>query len=212
MTVKSTAKMSQKTKQRREMILSAALELFLKNGYENTSLGDIIAISGGSLSSVYSLFGGKDGLFHAIIERGVSEFVAGVRRGVEAHENAELREFLTAFANAYVQMAFEHESLAIKRLIVSESFKQNMSVIKIFHEHGVIPLHAILTDYFARSPKTVGMSEEEANLAAFRFCLILEEPIAYRIEVLGEKIFTTEGEKRAWVKNCVNFFLKGIGE
>ena len=40
---------SEKGKKRYELIVKTALDLFLKNGYEKTSLSDIVAISGGSL-------------------------------------------------------------------------------------------------------------------------------------------------------------------
>ncbi|RAZ49002.1 hypothetical protein CHL9004_08760, partial [Campylobacter hyointestinalis subsp. lawsonii] len=43
---------TQKTKDRYELIISAGLELFLKNGFTNTSLNDIINKSGGSLSTI----------------------------------------------------------------------------------------------------------------------------------------------------------------
>ena len=46
---------SEKGKKRYELIVKTALELFLKNGYEKTSLSDIVAISGGSLL-VFTLF------------------------------------------------------------------------------------------------------------------------------------------------------------
>lgn len=53
---------SKKAKDRYELILSVSLELFLKNGFENTSLNDIISKSGGSLSTIYTYFGSKEGL------------------------------------------------------------------------------------------------------------------------------------------------------
>lgn len=50
---------SEKGKKRYELIVKTALELFLKNGYEKTSLSDIVAISGGSLASIYTFFESK---------------------------------------------------------------------------------------------------------------------------------------------------------
>ncbi|QMS68702.1 TetR/AcrR family transcriptional regulator [Campylobacter fetus] len=47
---------SKKAKDRYELILSVSLELFLKNGFENTSLNDIISKSGGSLSTILYVF------------------------------------------------------------------------------------------------------------------------------------------------------------
>jgi len=38
---------TEKGRKRYELIVKTALELFLKNGYDKTSLSDIVAISGG---------------------------------------------------------------------------------------------------------------------------------------------------------------------
>ena len=53
---------------RREALLQAARALFLERGYSGTSLSDIVARGGGSLTTLYNLFGGKEGLFRAMIQ------------------------------------------------------------------------------------------------------------------------------------------------
>ena len=53
---------------RRARIISAATELFLERGYGDTSIDAIVRRAGGSKSTVYELFGGKDRLFAAVIE------------------------------------------------------------------------------------------------------------------------------------------------
>ena len=69
---------SEKGKKRYELIVKTALELFLKNGYEKTSLSDIVAISGGSLASIYTFFESKEGLFQAIIEQEIDALIKEV--------------------------------------------------------------------------------------------------------------------------------------
>ena len=44
---------SQKVLARQEKIKAVALELFLTKGYQETSLSDIIKLSGGSYSNIY---------------------------------------------------------------------------------------------------------------------------------------------------------------
>lgn len=58
---------------RRHAMLAAARKLFLEHGYGATSLSDIVKLSGGSLATLYDLFGGKPGLFRAMIESECSE-------------------------------------------------------------------------------------------------------------------------------------------
>lgn len=59
---------SRRRAERRQAILEAAARLFLENGYAATGLADIVRVSGGSLSTLYELFGSKSGLFKALIE------------------------------------------------------------------------------------------------------------------------------------------------
>jgi TetR/AcrR family transcriptional repressor of mexJK operon len=61
---------------RRQAFLEAATAVFLEKGYANATLDDIIARSGGSLQTLYSLFGGKQGLFEALIAELSSEIFA----------------------------------------------------------------------------------------------------------------------------------------
>jgi AcrR family transcriptional regulator len=53
---------------RRHAIINAAANLFATKGYAATSLEQIVAEAGGSLSSVYQLFGNKEGLWRAIVD------------------------------------------------------------------------------------------------------------------------------------------------
>src|SRR3546814_5445337 len=54
---------------RHEAILDAAEALFIEQGYDRTSLAEIVRRSGGSLATLYELFGNKQGLLHAIAIR-----------------------------------------------------------------------------------------------------------------------------------------------
>jgi TetR/AcrR family transcriptional repressor of mexJK operon len=70
---------------RRDAILDAARALFLEQGYDAVSLSDVVARSGGSLSTLYALFGNKRGLLKAVMqtqfERDMRELDAIIGRG-----------------------------------------------------------------------------------------------------------------------------------
>jgi AcrR family transcriptional regulator len=64
---------------RRQAFLEAGTVVFQKKGYASTTLDDIIARSGGSRQTLYSLFGGKQGLFEAILVERSSRIFAVFR-------------------------------------------------------------------------------------------------------------------------------------
>lgn len=53
---------------RAEKIKKVAAELFLKRGYERVTVDEVARRAGGSKSTVYEQFGGKDGVFSAATE------------------------------------------------------------------------------------------------------------------------------------------------
>ncbi|BCX78669.1 TetR/AcrR family transcriptional regulator [Campylobacter sp. 19-13652] len=93
-----------KAPKRREIIMKTALELFMQNGYERTNMTDIVAISGGSLSSIYKFFDSKEGLFAAIIEDRISKFYDEMGEQLNLPESVGLEEFLTRFGDAYLEL------------------------------------------------------------------------------------------------------------
>ena len=61
-----------KGQRRRHAILTAAADVFILHGYEGTTLDMIIEQSGGSRSTLYTSFGGKEPLFLAVIDHLIS--------------------------------------------------------------------------------------------------------------------------------------------
>ena len=52
----------------RDIVLDRAMRVFWRNGYEATSIHDLVAATGISRSSMYTTFGGKEDLFLAAVD------------------------------------------------------------------------------------------------------------------------------------------------
>ena len=52
----------------REQLIEVATRLFAENGYEDTSIEDVLAAAGVSRGALYHHFAGKDALFGAVVE------------------------------------------------------------------------------------------------------------------------------------------------
>ena len=74
-----------------DQVLKSAIQLFTQQGYFNTSVPDILRVSGVSTGSIYHHFGDKEGIaraiFDTLVERMEAEF-SDIERG---HETAEAR-------------------------------------------------------------------------------------------------------------------------
>ena len=56
-----------------EKLLKTATRLIFERGFDNTSINEIVRLSGGSLSTAYQWFGSKEDLFAAVFEHSLEE-------------------------------------------------------------------------------------------------------------------------------------------
>ena len=62
-------------------MLEAAKAVFVEHGYAGATLDDVIEQAGGSRATLYKQFGGKEGLFAAVIAEIAAEMVAPLAEG-----------------------------------------------------------------------------------------------------------------------------------
>lgn len=132
---------------RQGAILDAAEALFLEQGYERTSLAEIVKRSGGSLATLYELFGNKQGLLHAITVR----WHAGTMfRSLDADAASALSSIaiLESHARAHREMMESPRTIALMRMLVSESLRDREFALQIYRDFR-LPAIRELTDLFS---------------------------------------------------------------
>lgn len=133
-------------KARVHAILDAATEVFLEHGYEKATLADIVARSGGSKTLVYEQFGGKAGLFRAMMEMRCASMMEPLAAITDA--DASPREMLTAFARAFVAALSDPEVLGLQRVASGEGVR-NPDVAEIYFACGHDAAYDRLAGYLA---------------------------------------------------------------
>src|SRR5262245_15041043 len=78
--------------QRRERLVRLAAPLFLKKGYDNVSIDEIIGVVGGSKATIYTWFGGKEGLFEAVVRQKCGDVVMAIHVDTTGSLEAQLTE------------------------------------------------------------------------------------------------------------------------
>lgn len=106
---------------RRRVMLAAATSVFLRRGFEGATLDEVISRSGGSRATLYAQFGGKEGLFAAIIDDLCRTLVAPLLAGLDGTQPP--RAVLTAFARRFLDRLLEPESLGLYRLVIAEGHR-----------------------------------------------------------------------------------------
>jgi TetR/AcrR family transcriptional repressor of nem operon len=79
-----------------DVALDAAMQVFWRNGYENTSMQDLLDAMGLSKSSLYQAFGGKQALFERCMTRYGDEMIATLREALQQSPSGLdfIRQFL----------------------------------------------------------------------------------------------------------------------
>jgi TetR/AcrR family transcriptional repressor of mexJK operon len=109
---------------KRAAIARAALDLFVRDGYERTSVDAIAAEAGVSKRTVYSHYADKERLFLAVIEDTYDRLMAQARdiADAELDQPGDARQKLTAFITSVAQaIAGSDQRSALIRLVISEA-------------------------------------------------------------------------------------------
>jgi len=103
---------------RRRAMLDAAWETVLGKGFAACTLDDIISVSGGSKSTLYTQFGDKDGLFKTVMQEKCDAFSDELDLTFES--DAPPAEMLHTFAGLLVEKVLTEESIRFMRLLQAE--------------------------------------------------------------------------------------------
>ena len=109
---------------KRDAIHRAALEVFLRRGYTNASVDEIVTESGVARQTVYNNFGGKEGLLLAVVDDVLDRFLAAMTAVVDEvalGESDDLARDLARLGAGWVALALQPEMAGLRRLIVGEA-------------------------------------------------------------------------------------------
>jgi AcrR family transcriptional regulator len=158
---------------RRRAILDAARKLFLEKGYEATTLGDIVNCSGGSLATLYDLFGSKPGLLKAM----VTERCATITEIIDGVMLADLQpaEALREIARRLFEQLNDPDGIALFRVVIAEA-PRLPELGRQFYEAGPVAGRRIMAEYLARQTERQSLAVDQPETAAtFFFHMLMGE-------------------------------------
>jgi AcrR family transcriptional regulator len=191
---------------RRAAFLKAARDVFLEYGYEAANMAEIVKRAGGSLSTLYSQFGGKKGLFEAMIDARVKELTAQMQIELAAH--APLREGLRRIGEAFLRKQTQAESLDVFRLMVAQA-RKFPDMAEAWGKRAPEQVRRALADYLRDRAQAGEIRIQNFDLAASIFFDLVRARIQFRA-LLNVGYEPTETEIRETVDRAVRVFLGGI--
>ncbi|MDR1075680.1 MAG: TetR/AcrR family transcriptional regulator [Xanthomonadaceae bacterium] len=160
---------------RAQKFLDAAIDIFLEKGCQNARLTDIVAKAGGSLSTLYRVYGDKEGLVQAIMEKGINCFSKRLNVLHESPLPPQLA--LMDIVDSLIDAMLEPEHIIALRV----SFSEGLAFPELrdwFREHGITPAHESLEKYFQREKEAGRLRLQSPRLASHYYYMIVLGDIA----------------------------------
>lgn len=188
-----------------EQLLDTALDLFLQNGFERTSIEAITAAAGMAKRTVYARYGDKTTLFKAALTRAIEEWIVPVQR-LQAAESDDIEDTLLTIGQILVANVLSPGGLRLLRL--TNAVSGHMPEIGAFNvQKGTEPTLAYLADLFRRRLGRDGTGFPDADDAAEAFLdLVVGGPAnasAWGVVVDDEAL-------DRHTRYCVALFLHGV--
>jgi TetR/AcrR family transcriptional repressor of mexJK operon len=189
--------------QRRDRIARLAWPLFLKRGYDNVSIDDIIGVVGGSKATIYTWFGGKEGLFEEVVRQKCREVVLAIHVDTTGSVEAQLTEI----GQSFLAMVLSPPILEFHRLMVSigRTFPETG---RLFFETGPASAYNIVAAWIAKQQEAGLIGEEDPyRLAVLFLDMLIGE---HQLSSLTGMSRAAKGDKiDETVRLAVKVFLRG---
>ena len=191
---------------RRAAFIAAARQVFLEQGYEAASMSEIVLRAGGSLSTLYSQFGDKQGLFIAMLDARVRSITQSM--GVELSAHTPVEEGLRRIGEQFTSKLLEPDSLEMYRLIIGLA-RKFPEIPREFQRRGPDKIRLALTEYLIDREEAGEIHLEDPYRAASLFLEMTRSGLVSRA-LLDDDIRPDAEEIRTSVNMVVNMFLHGI--
>jgi len=189
----------------RERLLDSALKLFLEYGYGNLSLETIAKDARVSMRTIYSQFGGKAGLFGAVIKRCSDPFVTALSDESALEGPPEVT--LVAFAIQFLQGITKPDAVRIRAILIGESLHFPDLALQ-FYEQGPQRTLDLLAQFFVRQQQIGTFAVIDPQFLAEQFLSALRGERVLRLQ-LGLESTPDEAQINDWARQATILFLQG---
>ncbi|MEZ2744000.1 TetR/AcrR family transcriptional regulator [Halopseudomonas bauzanensis] len=192
---------------KRRAILHAAQELFLRNGYEGTSMEAIAGEAGVSKLTVYSHFTDKDTLYAAAIRHVCESQMPQLF--FEHPAETDIRTLLARIGDAFCVLINGPESLALHRLLVRMA-GQDAKLAQLFYEAGPQRVCEGMVQVLQGAASRGELEVETPINAARHFFCLLKGDHNFRL-LIGYDQPMNAADRQRHVAEVVEIFLRIYG-
>lgn len=189
---------------KQEQIIKGAIEEFSDAGFENARMNNIAAWAEVSKRTVYKYFDGKEALFHAIVDRLVSQLDAG--SDLRFDPARPLRQQLWALAAVEGKLFVSRDFMDLVRLVAREAERFPGLAVTL---SARIDKRAAFRRFFADAASAGALKAADPALAADQFLGLLKADAFWPRLHGGGAI--DEAAMRRTINGAVDLIVAGYG-
>ncbi|WP_019866088.1 TetR/AcrR family transcriptional regulator [Methylovulum miyakonense] len=189
----------------RDRLLDTAFKLFLEHGYGNFCLETVAKEARVSMRTIYSQFGGKAGLFGAVIKRCSDRFVTVLSEDNVLENQPD--EALANFAKQYLQAITRPDAVRIRAILLGEALRFP-DLATQFYEQGPQRTLLHLAQFFARQQQAGYFVAVDPHILADQFLGAFRSERFQKLQ-LGLAPTPDEAEIDVWARQTTSLFLQG---
>jgi TetR/AcrR family transcriptional repressor of mexJK operon len=193
-----------KDMEKRAAILAAAKHLFVKQGFEGTSMDAIANKAGVSKLTVYSHYRDKESLFAEAVRSKCETLMPAEL--FEADLKGPIRRQLLSIARAFFNLISSEDSIAMHRTIIANAHT-SPKLANLFWEAGPVKVQQRLESFLRAEVEGGKLDIPDLHRAATQFYCLLKGECHSRMEFgCGEPFTAREIEEH--LNATVDFFLR----
>ncbi len=172
-----------RSERRRQAIIQAATEVFLRHGYLGATTDEVAARASVSKQTLYKHFGDKQRLFAEIILDTTGQLVDGLSNAVastlqDAQDAQDVRKALRELADGFLRGLLQPDVLRLRRLVIAEA-DRFPEVGRAWFDRGFDRTLVILGEAMRRlADRGLLHNLGDPTLAAYQFAgLVMYQPM-----------------------------------
>jgi TetR/AcrR family transcriptional regulator, mexJK operon transcriptional repressor len=205
-----------RSERRRQAIIRAATEVFLRHGYLGTTTDEVAARASVSKQTLYKHFADKQHLFAEIILDTTVQLVDGLSSAVastlqDAQDARDVRKALRDLADGFLRGLLQPDVVRLRRLVIAEA-DRFPDVGRAWFDRGFDQTLVILGEAMQRlADRGLLHNLSDPTLAAYQFAgLVMYQPMN-QVMFAGTDAHTPADKLNRIADSAVEMFLATYG-
>lgn len=193
------------SKAKREQIVRGAIDVFLRYGYEGTSMSRVAQAAGVIKQTIYSHFHDKEGLFIAIVENLTFHHLEA-QFGSHFDFKEKPQVVLRRLGDVFIGRQQDSQYIALMRTVIGES-NRFPELTRLYTKTVIQRGIQLLTQYFNAHPE---LNLKDAEAASRIFCGSIVNHILLQEILYGKEIVPFDADRV--IEQLIAFVLKDTSD